>query len=42
MFGLIDYADFNVRNEGSRTDADAKNKNFQVKFQVKFSSNIFK
>ena len=25
MFHLIDYADFNVRNEGLSTDADAKN-----------------
>ena len=25
MFNLIGYADFNVRNEGDRTEADAKN-----------------
>ena len=37
MFNLIDYADFNVRNERDRTDADAKN-NLYVK-EV-FSSKI--
>ena len=29
MFVLIGYADFNVRNEGGRTDVDAKNKIFK-------------
>ena len=33
MFGLIDYAGFSVRNEGSRTDADAKNKIFKQNFK---------